>query len=58
MKCVNCGCVNAAGQKFCGECGTRLEVVCAAYQTAATGDRTTLPYTGPRDLTPHEIWQS
>jgi predicted dehydrogenase len=35
-----------------------LEVICAAYQTAATGARTPLPYAGPRDLTPHEIWQS
>jgi predicted dehydrogenase len=35
-----------------------LEVVCAAYQTAATGVRTALPYAGPRDHTPHEIWQS
>jgi predicted dehydrogenase len=35
-----------------------LEVVCAAYQTAATGARTPLPYAGARDLTPHEIWQS
>jgi predicted dehydrogenase len=34
-----------------------LEVVCAAYEAARTGDRTPLPYAGPRDLTPHEIWQ-
>jgi hypothetical protein len=34
-----------------------LEVVCAAYETARTGVPTALPYAGPRDLTPHQIWQ-
>jgi len=34
-----------------------LEVVCAAYETARTGAPTPLPYTGRRDLTPHQIWQ-
>jgi predicted dehydrogenase len=34
-----------------------LEVVCAAYRTARTGEPTPLPYTGPRDRTPYEIWQ-
>ena len=33
-----------------------LEVVYAAYEAAATGARAPLPYDGPRDLTPHEIW--
>jgi class 3 adenylate cyclase/tetratricopeptide (TPR) repeat protein len=36
MKCHGCGHENASTQKFCGECGTRLEVVCAACQTANT----------------------
>ena len=34
-----------------------LEVVCAAYQAARTGVRSPLPYSGTRDLTPHQIWQ-
>jgi predicted dehydrogenase len=34
-----------------------LEVVCAAYRTARTGEPTPLPYAGPRDRTPYEIWQ-
>jgi myo-inositol 2-dehydrogenase/D-chiro-inositol 1-dehydrogenase len=34
-----------------------LEVICASYEAARTGTRTALPYTGRRDLTPHEIWQ-
>jgi predicted dehydrogenase len=33
-----------------------LEVVCAAYTAARTGEPEPLPYTGPRDRTPHEIW--
>jgi len=34
-----------------------LEVVYAAYEAAATGARAPLPYDGPRDLTPYEIWR-
>jgi len=33
MKCINCGHANALGQKFCGECGTRLDLLCSACQT-------------------------
>src|SRR5262245_5707981 len=33
MKCPSCSHENPPGQKFCGECGTRLEVVCTACQT-------------------------
>jgi class 3 adenylate cyclase/predicted ATPase len=28
MRCSNCGAENEAGRKFCGECGTRLELTC------------------------------
>jgi predicted dehydrogenase len=34
-----------------------LEILCAAYETAHTGERTPLPYAGPRDRTPYEIWR-
>ena len=34
-----------------------LEILCAAYDSARTGEATPLPYAGPRDRTPHEIWQ-
>jgi UDP-N-acetyl-2-amino-2-deoxyglucuronate dehydrogenase len=34
-----------------------LEVLCAAYATAHTGERTPLPYAGPRDRTPYELWR-
>jgi len=34
-----------------------LEVLCAAYETAHTGERTSLPYAGARDRTPYEIWR-
>jgi class 3 adenylate cyclase/tetratricopeptide (TPR) repeat protein len=33
MKCTNCQHENAPGQKFCGECGARLEAVCPSCQT-------------------------
>jgi len=33
MKCINCGHANTVGQKFCGECGARLDVLCAACQS-------------------------
>jgi class 3 adenylate cyclase/tetratricopeptide (TPR) repeat protein len=34
MQCPQCRHENAAGQKFCGECGTRLVSVCSACQAA------------------------
>src|SRR5262245_15870825 len=33
MQCTRCRHENAAGAKFCGECGTRLEAPCAACGT-------------------------
>lgn len=33
-----------------------LEVICAAYTAARTGESEPLPYAGPRDRTPHELW--
>jgi predicted dehydrogenase len=40
------------------ELGRRaLEVVCAAYAAAGGGAPVALPYTGPRDLTPIELWR-
>jgi class 3 adenylate cyclase/DNA-binding MarR family transcriptional regulator len=40
MNCPNCAAVNEAGRKFCGECGTRLAVVCSSCGTAnAPGTR-------------------
>lgn len=32
-----------------------LEVICAAYSAATTGEEP-LPFSGPRDLTPHQLW--
>ena len=32
-----------------------LEVICAAYASTRSGMET-LPFTGPRDLTPHQLW--
>lgn len=34
-----------------------LEVVCAASESARTGDEVTLPWDGPRDRTPIELWR-
>jgi predicted dehydrogenase len=35
-----------------------LDVVCAAYRSAGNGGRPeSLPFTGPRDLTPLELWR-
>lgn len=34
-----------------------LEVVCAAYTAARTGEVEAVPFTGPRDRTPHELWR-
>ncbi|HEX5366088.1 MAG TPA: Gfo/Idh/MocA family oxidoreductase [Acidimicrobiales bacterium] len=33
-----------------------LEVVCAAATSAGTGGPVPLPFAGPRDRTPHELW--
>jgi predicted dehydrogenase len=33
-----------------------LEIVCAAYTAARTGKPESLPFTGRRDLTPHQLW--
>jgi hypothetical protein len=33
-----------------------LEIVCAAYTAARTGKPEPLPYAGPRDRTPHDLW--
>lgn len=35
-----------------------LDVVCAAYTSARTGQSEPVPFTGPRDRTPHELWSS
>lgn len=35
-----------------------LEVVCAAYTSARTGKPEAVPFTGPRDRTPHELWRA
>ncbi len=35
-----------------------LDVVCAAYTSARTGEGETVPFTGARDRTPHELWSS
>lgn len=35
-----------------------LEIVCAAYASARTGAPEAVPFTGPRDRTPHELWRS
>jgi hypothetical protein len=35
-----------------------LEVVCAAYRAAGTGGAEALPFAGPRDRTPLELWRA
>jgi class 3 adenylate cyclase/tetratricopeptide (TPR) repeat protein len=35
MDCTSCGATNAAGRKFCSQCGARLTVACPACGTAA-----------------------
>jgi len=37
---------------------TVLEVICAAYASAATGSPEPLPFTGPRDRTPVDLWHA
>jgi len=34
-----------------------LEVICAAYLSASTGNEVALPYSGPRDRTPLSLWR-
>jgi predicted dehydrogenase len=34
-----------------------LEIVCAAYTAARTGEPEAVPYTGPRDRSPYELWR-
>ena len=34
-----------------------LEIVCAASESARTGDEVTLPWNGPRDRTPIDLWR-
>ncbi len=34
-----------------------LDLVCAAYRSAGTGAAEPLPFAGPRELTPHQIWR-
>lgn len=35
-----------------------LEIVCAAYRSAGRGEAEALPYCGPRDLTPLQLWRA
>jgi len=37
---------------------TVLEVVCAAYASAGPGGPVALPFEGPRDRTPYELWRA
>lgn len=34
-----------------------LDIVCAAYAAARTGEPEGVPFAGPRDRTPHELWR-
>jgi scyllo-inositol 2-dehydrogenase (NADP+) len=34
-----------------------LDVLCAAYASTITGEPEPVPFTGPRDRTPHELWR-
>jgi myo-inositol 2-dehydrogenase / D-chiro-inositol 1-dehydrogenase len=34
-----------------------LDIVCAAYASARTGESEAVPFTGPRDVTPHRLWR-
>jgi hypothetical protein len=50
----------AAGrQPKCGPAFGRtvLDVVCAAYASAASGQPEPLPFAGPRDRSPIELWR-
>jgi predicted dehydrogenase len=35
-----------------------LDVICAAYTSARDGSWVALPFTGPRDRTPHQLWRT
>lgn len=37
---------------------TVLDIVCAAYASAATGHPEPVPFAGPRDRTPHDLWRT
>ena len=34
----------------------QLDIVAAAYASASTGDPEAVPFAGPRDRTPHQLW--
>ncbi|MBN2623353.1 MAG: Gfo/Idh/MocA family oxidoreductase [Acidimicrobiales bacterium] len=34
-----------------------LDIVCAAYASARTGEPEPVPFTGPRGATPHQLWR-
>lgn len=34
-----------------------LDILCAAYTAARTGEPEAVPFTGPRDVTPHRLWR-
>jgi predicted dehydrogenase len=34
-----------------------LDIVCAAYTAARTGEPEAVPFSGPRDRTPHDLWR-
>jgi hypothetical protein len=34
-----------------------LEIVCAAYQSACSGEPVTFPFAGDRSATPNELWK-
>ena len=69
MKCSGCGFENAAGMKFCGECGGALALkcrscgfenlrgikFCRACGKSLAGPGTTAPSLDPRSYTPHHL---
>jgi predicted dehydrogenase len=52
--------VDAGRAPRCGPAFGRsvLDVVCAAYASAASGQPEPLPFTGPRDRTPLDLWRT
>jgi len=50
---------SAGGRPWLGATFGRyvLDVVCAAYRSAGTGAPEALPFTGPRELTPWQLWR-